>query len=212
MPKPGFYLSNDVYYYDASSSDLLPFGGDRLVQDVSAQALMDIPQFTWVTDVTVAGGRLAFSLLTPFGKLDVDGKGTVDLPNGSPGPSVQLSDSDTGFADPVVGGSVGWKHRDGDKFRAWSVYSSVWIPIGSYELGRLANLSSNRWALDVGGAYTMANFKGGRELSSVSDLRSTATTRTPTTAAGQTSTWRYPAVSTCRTTGRSVSSATGSSN
>jgi hypothetical protein len=167
VPKPGFYLSNDVYYYDASSSDLLPFGGDRLVQDVSAQALMDIPQFTWVTDVSVAGGRLAFSLLTPFGKLDVDGKGTVDLLNGSPGPSVQLSDSDTGFADPVVGGSVGWKHRDGDKFRAWSVYSSVWIPIGSYELGRLANLSSNRWALDVGGAYTMANFKGGRELSSV---------------------------------------------
>ena len=167
VPKPGFYLSNDVYYYDASSSDLLPFGGDRLVQDVSAQALMDIPQFTWVTDVSVAGGRLAFSLLTPFGKLDVDGKGTVDLLNGSPGPSVQLSDSDTGFADPVVGGSIGWKHRDGDKFRAWSVYSSVWIPIGSYELGRLANLSSNRWALDVGGAYTMANFKGGRELSSV---------------------------------------------
>ena len=87
VPKPGFYLSNDVYYYDASSSDLLPFGGDRLVQDVSAQALMDIPQFTWVTDVTVAGGRLAFSLLTPFGKLDVDGKGTVDLPNGGPAPA-----------------------------------------------------------------------------------------------------------------------------
>ena len=170
VPKPGIYLSNDVYYYDAGSSDLLPLGdrvGDHVVQDVSAQALMDIPQFTWVTDATVAGGRLAFSLLTPFGKLDVDGKGTVELPNGGTGPNVQLSDSDTGFADPVVGGSVGWKHRDGDKFRAWSVYSSVWIPIGSYEVGRLANLSSNRWAVDVGGAYTMANFKGGREFSSV---------------------------------------------
>ncbi len=169
VPKPGFYLSNDVYSYDASSSDLLPLGdrlGDHVVQDVSAQALMDIPQFTWVTDFTVAGGRLAFSALIPFGKVDVTGKGTAQLPGG-PGPSVKLSDSDSGFADPVVGGSIGWKHRDGDKFRAWSVYSSVWIPIGSYQVGRLANLSSNRWALDVGGAYTMANFKGGREFSSV---------------------------------------------
>jgi hypothetical protein len=169
VPKPGFYLSNDVYSYDASSSDLLPLGdrlGDHVMQDVSAQALMDIPQFTWVTDVTVAGGRLAFSALIPFGKVDVTGKGTAELPGG-PGPTIKLSDSDSGFADPVVGGSIGWKHRDGDKFRAWSVYSSVWIPVGSYQVGRLANLSSNRWALDVGGAYTMANFKGGREFSSV---------------------------------------------
>jgi hypothetical protein len=169
VPKPGFYLSNDVYYYDASSSDLVPLGdrlGERVVDNVSAQALMDIPQFTWVTNVTVAGGRLAFSLLTPFGKIDVDGKGTVELPNGT-SRTVKISDSDSGFSDPVVGSSVGWKHRDGDKFRAWSVYSSVWIPIGSYEVGRLANLSGNRWGLDVGGAYTMANFKGGREFSSV---------------------------------------------
>jgi hypothetical protein len=43
----------------------------------------------------------------------------------------------------------------------------VFIPVGSYQVGRIANLSSNRWALDVGGAYTMANFKGGRELSGV---------------------------------------------
>jgi hypothetical protein len=170
VPKPGIYLSNAVYSYNGSSSDLVPLGdrlGDHVVQDVSAQALMDIPQFTWVTDVTVGGGRLAFSALIPFGKIDVNGKGTAELPNGGTGPTVKLSDSDSGFADPVVGGSVGWKHRDGDRFRAWSVYSSVWIPIGSYQVGRLANLSSNRWALDVGGAYTMANFKGGREFSSV---------------------------------------------
>ena len=38
---------------------------DHVVQDVSAQALMDIPQFTWVTDVAVAGGRLAFSAAHP---------------------------------------------------------------------------------------------------------------------------------------------------
>jgi len=169
VPKPGFYVTNDVYWYDGSSNDLVPLGdrlGDRVVQDVSAQALMDIPQFTWVTDLTVGGGRLAFSAVVPFGKLDVDGQGTVQLQNGGD-PSLKLSDSDSGFGDPVVGSSVGWKKRDGDKFRAWSVYSALYIPVGSYEVGRLANLSGNRWGLDVGGAYTMANFKRGRELSSV---------------------------------------------
>ena len=99
VPKPGFYLSNDVYYYDASSSDLLPFGGDRLVQDVSAQALMDIPQFTWVTDVSVAGGRLAFSLLTPFGKLDVGWQGHGGLAERRPRPHASSIPTRTaGFA------------------------------------------------------------------------------------------------------------------
>ena len=169
VPKPGFYVSNDVYWYEGSSSDFVPLGdrlGDRIVQDVSAHALMDIPQFTWVTDVAVAGGRLAFSAVIPFGKIDVDGNGTAQLPSGF-APTVRLSDSDSGFGDPVVGSSIGWKKRDGDKFRAWSVYSALYIPIGSYQVGRIANLSGNRWGLDVGGAYTMANFKGGREFSSV---------------------------------------------
>jgi hypothetical protein len=165
IPKPGIYLSNDIYGYDASYDGAIPLGG-RLASDISAEALMNIPQFTWVTDVSVLGGRLALSALTPFGTVDVKARGAVQLENGTE-ISRGTSDTDSGFGDPVVGGSLGWKNRDGDKFRAWSVYSSVFIPVGSYQLGRIANLSSNRWALDVGGAYTMANFTGGRELSAI---------------------------------------------
>jgi hypothetical protein len=83
------------------------------------------------------------------------------------GVRVRDSDSVTAFGDPVLGGSVGWKSRDGDEFRAWSIYGSVFFPVGDYEVGRLANLGKNRWAYDVGGAFTMANFTGGRELSAV---------------------------------------------
>jgi hypothetical protein len=43
----------------------------------------------------------------------------------------------------------------------------LFIPTGDYEVGRLANMGKNRWAFDLGGAYTMANFKGGREFSAV---------------------------------------------
>jgi hypothetical protein len=165
IPKPGVYLSNDIYDYDGSYGGAIPVGG-RLATDVTADALMDIPQFTWVTDFSVAGGRLAIVAVVPIGTLDVKARGAVQMENGTE-ISRGISDTDSGFGDPVLGGSLGWKNRDGDKFRAWSVYSSVFIPVGSYEVGRIANLSSNRWALDVGGAYTMANFKGGRELSGV---------------------------------------------
>jgi len=162
VPKPGTYLTNNVYYYDAGRSELTPIG-NRVVGDISAEALMNIAQFSWVTDVPVLGGRLAFSGLLPFGNIDVGGNVALQ----APALVVHDSDSVTALGDPVVGASVGWKHRDGDRFRAWSAYSSLFIPVGDYEAGRLANTGKNRWALDVGGAYTMANFKGGRELSTV---------------------------------------------
>ncbi len=165
VPKPGWYLTNDVYYYDAGSSDYLPLG-DRVVQQADVQALIDIVQLTYVTDLTVFGGRLAFSGVLPYGQVEVRGRGEINLPDGSP-VSRGKSDSVTGFGDPALGAALGWKSRSGDLFRAWSVYSSAFIPVGDYEVGRIANVGKNRWALDVGAAYTMANFKGGRELSSV---------------------------------------------
>ena len=77
------------------------------------------------------------------------------------------SDGVTGFGDPALAASIGWKHRDGDLFRAWSIYSTVFVPVGDYALGRIANIGSNRWGLDLGSAFTMGNFKRGRELSGV---------------------------------------------
>jgi hypothetical protein len=67
----------------------------------------------------------------------------------------------------VVAASLGWRKRDGDLFRAWNVYSSLFIPVGSYKEGRLANMGSNRWGLDVGTAFTLGNFNKGREFSGV---------------------------------------------
>ena len=162
VPKPGVYLTDNIFYYDAGRSELTPVG-DRLVGEISAEALTNIAQVTWVTDVNLAGGRLAFSGVLPYGNLEVGGNVVV------PVAPFKIEDSDelTALGDAALSAVLGWKHRDGDKFRAWSTYSTLFMPIGSYEAGRLANMGKNRWALDVGGAYTMANFKGGRELSAV---------------------------------------------
>jgi hypothetical protein len=47
------------------------------------------------------------------------------------------------------------------------LYVSTGMPTGSYELGRLANLSLNHWSLDMGGGYTYFDPAKGREFSAV---------------------------------------------
>jgi len=79
VPKPGVYLTDNVYYYDAGRSDLTPIG-DRIVGDISAEALMNIAQVTWVTDVNVLGGRLAFAGVLPYGNVDVGGNVAIPVP------------------------------------------------------------------------------------------------------------------------------------
>jgi len=165
VPKPGWYLTNDVVALSADRAELTPLG-DRVVANAEAEALLNIVQLTWVADAQILGGRGGLSLVLPYGNVDVSAGTAITGPGGvEVGRS--LDDSVTSIGDLAIGASLGWKKRSGDRFRAWSTYASVFAPTGDYEVGRLANTSKNRWAYDVGGAYTMANFKGGRELSAV---------------------------------------------
>lgn len=165
IPKPGWYATNDVYYYTAKSDELVPISG-RVTQGVDVEALVNLLQMTWVTDFDLVGGRLALGAVIPYGRVEVDAQASAATPGGL---ALGLSKSDgvTDFGDPALAASIGWKHRDGDLFRAWSLYTSLFIPVGSYELGRIANLGANRWGLDLGSAFTMGNFKKGREFSGV---------------------------------------------
>jgi hypothetical protein len=165
VPKPGLYLTNDVVWLNADRSELTPLGG-RVVTGVEAEALLNVAQLTWVADTTLLGGRLAVSFVAPYGNVSVDAGAEIVGPGGVRA-GRDLEDSATSIGDLVLGGSLGWKRRDGDKFRAWSGYATVFAPTGDYEVGRIANTGKNRWAYDIGGAYTMANFKRGRELSAV---------------------------------------------
>ena len=81
VPKPGWYLTNDVFYLTGNRSELTPLG-DRIVGDVDAEALINIAQFTWVADTSILGGRLAFSAVLPYGNVDVTAGGTVTGPGG----------------------------------------------------------------------------------------------------------------------------------
>jgi hypothetical protein len=165
IPKPGWYVTNDLYYYSASSSELVPISG-RVNQGVSAEALINLLQLTWITDLDLIGGRLALGALIPYGRVEIEATASALTPPGLPN-ALGKSDRVTDFGDPVLAASLGWKHRNGDLFRAWNLYSSLFIPAGSYQLGRISNIGANRWGLDVGSAFSMANFGTGREVSGV---------------------------------------------
>ena len=45
VPKPGVYLTNNVFYYDAGRSELTPIS-DFLVGEISAESITNISQFT----------------------------------------------------------------------------------------------------------------------------------------------------------------------
>jgi len=164
IPKPGWYITDDVYYYTADTDQKLPIAG-VVGQNVSADALANLFQITGITETLIGNGRLAVSVLVPYSHMEVAADVSTTykgIPIGA-----TISDDTTAFGDPVLATSLGWRHRDGDLFRAWNVYGSLFIPIGSYEEGRLANAGANRWGLDIGTGFTMGNFKRGREFSGV---------------------------------------------
>ena len=52
----------------------------------------------------------------------------------------------------------------------WLAYAMGGVPVGAYQVGRLANIGLNHWSLDAGGGYTYLDAKSGREFSAVAGL------------------------------------------
>lgn len=161
IPTPGVYVKNDLYYYSGDSDTLIPTSG-RLVQDIEATALIDLLSITWVTGLRLGGGTLGLGLTIPYGNQDV----SADFGLTGPGGTVyarNLQDDVTAFGDSVLNMSLGWHNG----YNHWNIYSAVWIPVGDYKEGRLANMGTNRWSGDIGAGYTRLNTRNGREVSAI---------------------------------------------
>lgn len=165
IPKPGSYVTNDLYYYNGDSDQEFPIAG-LLNEGISAEAIVNVLQATWITDTSFGNGRLAIGGVVPYGHVKLEADATATTP-GDTTLGAGVSDSLTAFGDLALAASLGWRKRDGDLFRAGSIYSTVFVPVGSFKEGRLANMGANRWGLDVGTAFTLGNFKKGREFSGV---------------------------------------------
>lgn len=157
-----------AFYYhltsDASAGKSFPIGGSITAGiDVSADLFFVVPTYTLAKPVL--GGQMALSMGWAYGQLDVSADATLTGPRGSvisSGPS----DSTTGSSDlyPLV--TIKW-NKDTSNYLT---YAMAGIPVGSYEVGRLANIGTNHYSVDLGGGYSYLNSKTGLEYSSTFGL------------------------------------------
>ena len=167
LPSEGVYFAIPILFYtgDLGGSESLPLGG-TLDFGVEATSIVPMPTVLWVTSNKVLGGDVAFNFTVPFGYQDVTADVSVAFPGLGFGAAGSLSDDRFEFGDPVAGVSIGWHQSN----LHWSLNTLVNIPVGNYDTDRLANLSFNRWGVDVTGAATWLDTTTGWELSSAVGL------------------------------------------
>ena len=156
-----------IYYHsstDASGSKNFTIGGSLTAGiDVDVDLLLVVP--TYVFAKPVFGGQATLSVAADYGRAEVDVDATLTGPGGGV-LSGSESDSNTAFGDIFPSASLRWNHGDHNTM----IYTMLGVPVGSYDVERLANIGLNHWSVDAGGGYTYLNTKTGREFSATADL------------------------------------------
>lgn len=146
----GVFFSMPAFYYsgDVSGSQPLEVGGAAtLGLDLDLKVVM--PTAMWMTPVDFLGGDLGFSATFVYGNADLAANFAVAIP-GIGDANFRDEDDRWAMGDPVASAFLGW---NGENY-AYALTSSVNIPAGDYDLGRLSNVSLNYWAADVTAAGT----------------------------------------------------------
>jgi hypothetical protein len=161
--EPGWSLPVVYYHTSVSAGAEEAFHrGGRIVTGIKADAdlVFALPTYTFASPV--AGGQAAVSLGGAVGHMKASIDATLTGPQGA---VVSGSESDTlnGVADLYPLATLKWK----DGANNFLAYAMGGIPVGSYEVGRLANLGTSHWSLDAGGGYTYFDPEKGHEFSAV---------------------------------------------
>jgi hypothetical protein len=158
---PGWSLPL-VYYHastDAGASRSFPQGGQvRAGLDVRADLLLAVP--TYVFAEPVLGGQASVSVAGLYGRAKVGVDATLTGPGGGTLTGSQ-SDSLVSIGDLYPAAYL----RFNQGVHNTMAYVMAGVPVGSYDVDRLANLGTNHWSLDAGGGYTYLDTKSGREFS-----------------------------------------------
>jgi len=176
--KPGWSLSVTNYFTDVSAgvavsrSREIQIGGipPNLSATVSASYhdkldyLLVEPTYVFATPVF--GGQASVGMSTLFGRDSSKLAGTLTgtLSGGGAVPfarSDNLFGAVTGFGDLFPLFTLRWNQGVNN----WMTYITGDIPVGAYNVERLANLGLGHGAIDVGGAYTYSNSDTKNEFS-----------------------------------------------
>ena len=138
--RTGLALATAFVYYPASASVRLPIAGSAtttLDSKVYANSLLAIYQ----TPLEVLGGNYAFG--GAFAGIWMDLNGTVVTASGTRAASESASGIADVFLYPLM---VGWTALGGDL--KYDVRLRIYVPLGKYEAGSLANPGRNYWTFE----------------------------------------------------------------
>jgi len=156
-----------VYYHvseDAGASKNFIIGGNLTAGvDAKGDLLFFFPTYTFREQVL--GAQAAFGVGWAAGRLRASADVAVTGPSGNTFTGTR-TDTVSGGSDLYGLGTLKW--HDGNK--NYLAYTMFGAPTGAYQLGRLANLSTNHWSIDGGGGYTYFDPKKGHEFSIVGGL------------------------------------------
>jgi hypothetical protein len=156
-----------VYYHlaaDADASKSFLRGGNLTAGiDASADLAFFFPTYTFKEPVL--GAQAGFGLGWAVGHERATADVTLTDAQGRRA-NLRRTDTVTGGSDLYGLGTLKW-NRGAHNAIAYTMFG---VPVGAYQLGRLANLSTNHWSFDAGGGYTYLDAKRGHEFSVVSGL------------------------------------------
>jgi hypothetical protein len=159
-PEPGLAVATGETYYEGSigGGRTVPIAG-LLVANVDMKASFTPIALFYIWPTPTKEWNFASAVSFPLAWLEVEA-------NLSLGPfSVRKKDSTFGLFDLVFTPIVASYHFSQTDHLALSF--TFWAPTGSFEKGRLVNLSQNTWTFIPGVAYTKILFQANIELTGI---------------------------------------------
>lgn len=160
---PGWSFPFTYYHSSADvGSDKRTLRGGRITTGLQARADFLFFSPTYVFEKPVMGAQASATLTTALARVDASVQGSITGPLGNTF-SGGKKDTETGLGDIYGMGSLKWNRG----IHNYMAYARSALPVGSYDVNRLANPGLNHWAIDLGGGYTYLDSKTGHEFSAV---------------------------------------------
>jgi hypothetical protein len=149
----GFYLRNDVVFFQGNINSVTL--GGRIYSSADQDVWVNTVKAIYLAEGGILGGRFGAVVSVPI-VLNASVSGELVSPFKD-----QASGSRSGFSDIAVTSFLNWSSGD----HHYSAGLSVYVPVGSYEEGRIINLGRNYWSFDPIVTYTWLDPKRGHEVS-----------------------------------------------
>jgi hypothetical protein len=162
VPGPGVYYQHDVLFYrgDIGANVALPYAS-VIAAGIKADAVIQIPTLTWVSQNQIFGGNFGVAAAFPFGRVNVDAAAQLSSPLLTSVIATNVHDSSFTIGDPYLTAFVGWHAGN----LHWNAGFGFNAPVGQYNANRLANLAFHRTSFDPYGAVTWFDPQIGIDLS-----------------------------------------------